>query len=75
MQPKREQNTFKTAQRKAEEMAQWFRMLDAFAEDWGLVPWSHIGWYTITCNSSSKGSEALFSPLQAPVHNAVHMSS
>ena len=47
----------------AEEMAQQLRALAALPEDWSSVPSTHV--VDKVCNSSSKGSSALFWPSQA----------
>lgn len=44
----------------ADEMAQQLKPLADLAKDPGLVPSTHIGWLTISCNSSSMGANAFF---------------
>jgi hypothetical protein len=53
-------------QKEAGEMAQWLRALTALKEHQKLVPRNHIRELTTPCISSSRGSDSLFLPLQAP---------
>jgi hypothetical protein len=47
-------------------MAQQLGSLAALAEDPSLGLFAHVRWLTITCHCSTKASDVLFEPLQAP---------
>lgn len=49
-------------------LAQLLRVLGDLAEDLSSVPRSHNWQLTAACNSSSKGSDTFFQPLQAPTY-------
>ena len=60
---------------RAREMAQQLRALAALAGDPSSVPSTHSGQLTITCNSSSRGSDILIRPPQEPnswAHTHIH---
>lgn len=42
------------------DVVQWSRIFAVFSEDLGLVPSTHIGQPTNTCNSSFRGLDTLF---------------
>ena len=48
---------------RAGEMAQQLRAFTALAEDLSSIPSIQVRWLKTTCNSSSRGSDALFWPL------------
>jgi hypothetical protein len=54
-------------------MEQWIRALAAPAEDLSLVPSTHVGQITTTCNSGSRRPDALFWSPRAPGTGLVHM--
>ena len=52
----------------AEEIAQWLGALAALAEDLSSIPSTHIGQFTTTWNSGTRGSDALFWAPQVGTH-------
>lgn len=53
-------------------MDQQLRVLAHLPEDLSFSPSTQVGQLTATCNFSSRGSDALFCPLKAPVLMCIH---
>ena len=52
-------------------MPQWIRGLTALPEVLSLVPSTHVGWLTTSCDSSSRRPDVLFWPLKALTHRHI----
>lgn len=53
-------------------MPQRLRVHTAFAKDPSTVPSTHVGWFTITCNSSFRVSDAPYWSLRVPALLCAH---